>query len=247
MIKAVLFDMGSTLLEFENHPWDELIYQGIDAVYDALFVRGAVLPERHAFCHALRETYRTTWQQAEQSLEEMDIRGLLDEATRGLGLSLSEADLGHLVRAHYMPVSTQVTIYTDTRETLACVRERGLKIGLISNTIWPAQLHKEDLQRFGIMHFFDHLLFSTDVGVRKPHPQIFWTALAALQVTPGEALFVGDRFPEDVAGSKRVGMFSVWKERADRERDPQVVPDAQILHLRELLPLLDGLLKGNGA
>lgn len=247
MIKAVLFDMGSTLLEFENHPWDELIHRGVDAVYDELCTRGAVLPTRQEFSREFHATYTATWKEAEQSLAEMEIRALLDTTARALGLSLSAEDVGHLVRAHYTPVSAQVTIYADTLGTLAHVRDRGLKIGLISNTIWPGQLHKEDLQRFGIIQFFDHLLFSADVGIRKPHPQIFWTALSALHVTPREALFVGDRFPEDVAGPKRVGMFSVWKERADRERDPHVVPDAQIQHLQDLLPVLDRLMKGNDA
>jgi putative hydrolase of the HAD superfamily len=83
--------------------------------------------------------------------------------------------------------------------------------------------------------------------VRKPHPQIFQTALQALDVPPHQAVFVGDRFPEDVAGAKRVGMWSVWKERSDRERDPQIIPDAQIVHLQELLTLLDRWTERNGA
>ena len=99
----------------------------------------------------------------------------------------------------------------------------------------------------GLLEFFDHLLFSTDVGVRKPHPQIFQTALEALNVAPHEAVFVGDRFPEDVAGAKSVGMWGIWKERPDRERLPHVIPDAQIVDLRELLGILDSWTERHGA
>jgi FMN phosphatase YigB (HAD superfamily) len=45
--------------------------------------------------------------------------------------------------------------------------------------------------------------------------------------------------PEDVAGAKRIGMRGVWKERPDRDRLPGVIPDAQIVQLRELLDILD--------
>lgn len=246
MIRAVLFDMGSTLLEFENYPWEELIQQGIDAVYDVLYAHRAVLPERQIFYQQFSDVYRTTWREAEQSLMEMEVRILLENTARELRLALSPDDVSHLVRAHYAPVSAQVTIYADTIDTLSELRRRGLKIGLVSNTVWPGWLHKEDLLRFGLLDFFDHLVFSADLGVRKPHPQIFQSALQALDVSPHEAVFVGDRLPEDVAGSKRLGMLGVWKERPDRERDPNIVPDAQIVHLRELLTHLDIWAKRNG-
>jgi FMN phosphatase YigB (HAD superfamily) len=60
-----------------------------------------------------------------------------------------------------------------------------------------------------------------------------------LQVAPHEAVFVGDRMPEDVAGAKGIGMRGVWKERPDRDRLPRVIPDAQIVQLRKLLDILD--------
>jgi putative hydrolase of the HAD superfamily len=247
VIKAVLFDMGSTLLEFENQPWEELIRQGIEAVYAGLHAHGAVLPGPQEFYQAFRETYRQTWQEAERSLLEMEIRVLLQKTVQELALPLSDAQMWHLVRAHYAPVASQVTIYADTIDTLADVRRRGLKIGLVSNTVWPGILHKEDLERFGILEFFDHVLFSADLGVRKPHPQIFLAALEALNIAPDEAVFVGDRVPEDVEGAMRVGMRGVWKERPDRERLPHVIPDAQIIHLRELLTVLDAWTERNVA
>ena len=247
MIRAVLFDMGSTLLEFENQPWEDLIRQGIEAVYKGLHAHGAMLPTSQEFYQVFRESYRETWRQAEQSLLEMQIRLLLQETAQGLGLLLTEAMLLDLVRVHYSPVSSQVTIYADTIDTLVDVRGRGLKVGLVSNTVWPGALHREDLERFGILELLDYVLFSADLGVRKPHPQIFHAALEALNVAPHEAVFVGDRVPEDVDGAMRVGMRGVWKERPDRERLPHVIPDARIIHLRELPAILDSWTERNDA
>ena len=68
MVKAVLFDLGSTLLEFENQPWDDLLRQGIAAVYNALSIHGAALPSDELFYRAFHDTYSTTWRDAEQSL-----------------------------------------------------------------------------------------------------------------------------------------------------------------------------------
>src|SRR3712207_5927221 len=135
--------MGSTLLEFENHPWEELIRLGVEAVYEGFYARGAVLPGRQEFYEAFRDTYQETWREAEQSLTEMEIRVLLQKAALELGVPLADAEVCDLVRAHHAPVSSQVTIYADTMEALADVRRRGMKIGLVSNTVWPGSFHKE--------------------------------------------------------------------------------------------------------
>jgi hypothetical protein len=64
----------------------------------------------------------------------MEIRLLLEQTARGLGLTLSDADVLSLVRVHYRPVSSQVTMYADTIDTLVEVRSRGLKVGLRNDT-----------------------------------------------------------------------------------------------------------------
>jgi putative hydrolase of the HAD superfamily len=81
----------------------------------------------------------------------------------------------------------------------------------------------------------------------KLHPQIFRTALEALRVAPQEAIFVGDRMAQDVAGAKRVGMHGVWKMRPDRKRLSHLIPDAQIVYRREFLDLLDLWTERHGA
>jgi putative hydrolase of the HAD superfamily len=67
----------------------------------------------------------------------------------------------------------------------------------------------------------DVAVFSSEVGLRKPHPTIFLRALEQLGVEPARALFVGDRLYEDVLGAGRLGMTTmqaVWF-RADEHPD----------------------------
>ena len=122
-----------------------------------------------------------------------------------------------------------------------------MKIGLAPNTIWPESLHRRDLQRFDMIDFLAHLLCSADVGLRKPRRQIFQTALKALNVAPAEAVFVGDRVPEHMVGTMRVGMRGVGKERPDRDRAAGVTPNTQIVHLRKLSAVLDAWTERNDA
>lgn len=118
---------------------------------------------------------------------------------------------------------------------LAELRRRGLKVGLVSNTMYPAELVRARLEEFGLRDRFDVLAFSSEVGWRKPHPAIFQFALDRLGVSPANAVFVGDRVYEDVGGALRVGLRPVLSHRFRQEDPPAGVP--VIRALDELLDL----------
>lgn len=88
-------------------------------------------------------------------------------------------------------------------ETLAALRERGLKLALVSN--YDGRLHRV-VAELGLGRFFDAVLVSSEVGWAKPSPRIYAAALAALRLAPAEALMVGDRLREDVAGARAAGL-----------------------------------------
>jgi len=124
---------------------------------------------------------------------------------------------------------------------LAELRRRGLKTGLVSNTMYPAELMEARLEEFGLKSLFDVLAFSSAVGWRKPHPAIFRFALGRLGVQPDRAVFVGDRVYEDVGGALRAGLWPVLTHQFRQENPPPGVP--VIRDLTELLEL-DALLAG---
>ena len=94
-------------------------------------------------------------------------------------------------------------------------------LGLVSNAFDPGWLLHRDLEQMGLEERLDFSVFSSEVGMRKPHPAIFERALEALEVEPERTLFVGDRLYEDVRGAAEVGMTTVqalWF-RADEHPD----------------------------
>ena len=120
-------------------------------------------------------------------------------------------------------------LYDDALPTLAAVRERGLKIGLLSNTA-------RDLDAFVAHHGLsvDAVLTSRAHGKTKPHEAIFQRMLELLDVSAEEAVMVGDTIEDDIEGARAVGMAAVLVDREGRYgEDVEALDD-----LRELLVVL---------
>ena len=98
---------------------------------------------------------------------------------------------------------------------------------------------KKDLERVGMLGFFDATVFSSEIGIRKPDPRIFREALARIGTEPTETVFVGDRLFDDVTGAQGVGMRAVHTRQFRADVDPTIVPDVTIDRLSELPPILE--------
>src|ERR1044071_8786270 len=114
-------------------------------------------------------------------------------------------------------------VYPDVRDTLTTLRAQGLKLGVVSN--WDHRL-PDLLKGLGLARLFDALVYSSDVGVEKPDPRIFESALRRLDLPAGAALHVGDGRLEDVEGAQAVGMRALHLTRGRGAGD-----------LRDLAPL----------
>jgi putative hydrolase of the HAD superfamily len=99
-----------------------------------------------------------------------------------------------------------------------------------------------ELEAYEMLHYFDARVTSGDVGVLKPHPEIYEHILEMLDLRPDQAVFVGDRPINDIAGANEVGLVSVLMAPPHLERELDgVVPDFTIEKLSELIPLLEKL------
>lgn len=105
--------------------------------------------------------------------------------------------------------------FDDTAETLAALRSRGLKLGLISNLAAP---YKKPFYRHGLAGSFDAILFSCDVGQRKPEPEVYLRIAKELGIHPEGAVMVGDSLRSDYYGAMAVGMAAVLLRRTDKGR-----------------------------
>ena len=119
-----------------------------------------------------------------------------------------------------------VELFDHTHEMLDHVSSH-YRVGAVTNG-------NADIDHIGIGHYFDFFLKSSEVGVSKPHPEIFSEALRHAQCLPREVVHVGDDPVNDVEGAKRVGMRTVWVNVLDREYAGEHQPDATITRLDQL-------------
>ena len=131
--------------------------------------------------------------------------------------------------------------YPGAVTLLKSLRERGIKIGMITNGF--AVTHREKIAILGIEQYFDAMLLSDEVGMIKPDPKIFLHACELLGSDPTETAMVGDRYDRDVIGAQEVGMFTVLINYHRMTLEPGMrPPDAIVDTIDEVggvLPLVD--------
>jgi putative hydrolase of the HAD superfamily len=101
--------------------------------------------------------------------------------------------------------------------------------------------HLRELRRFELFPYLDAYHFSSEVGVRKPHPEIYLKTLGELGVDASCAVFVGDRLIEDVDGAQKVGMKGILALHERRDYTAPVAPDAKIDRLERLPKVVSSL------
>ncbi len=240
-IDAITFDMGDTVVDLrEGHgDYHDRIVTRAGVVYDLLLAAGIALPARGPFTEELALEVEARYQAAVHEQRGVDIYAVMGPIFRDWKLSVPEALIRESGSAYCRPSPTGSALRLGARETLAELRARGYRLGVISNTISPGGFLDRSLANAGILHYFDARIYSSGLGVAKPHPRLFEAALEALAVPAGRAAHVGDRAGADVAGAKRAGMSAVLIRvpgRADDEL-PAVAPDALVDELPDLLAL----------
>jgi putative hydrolase of the HAD superfamily len=231
VLRAVLFDWGDTLMQFAYSP--ELVNAGHRAGLAAIGRDG--LPEVDALTAHFREEYEPLFW-APGTIEEIEYPGLVRRLLADFAVEIDEDELGRYLQAEHTAWDPARILAAHTYPLLESLRERGLKLGLVSNAFDPGWLLHRDLEQMGIAQRLDFSVFSSEVGLRKPHPAIFERALEALGVEPERSLFVGDRLYEDVRGAAEVGMTTVqaiWF-RADDHPDG-AEPDHQAFTQMDVL------------
>ena len=229
-VEAVVFDWGGTLADFVAL---EMI--------DVWTLAGRHLaPGREAeVAQRLCAVEARFWERTAGECRSATLAELVAEASADLGLDVGEAVLEEAAVRHLDAWTPHIRHAGDARATLATLRERGLRLGLLSNTHWPRAFHERFLERDGLVELLDARLYTSEMAHLKPHPSVFEHALEALGVDdPRTAVFVGDRPYDDVWGAKRAGLRGVLVAN-DHAPAWDVTPDATITSLSELPGVLD--------
>lgn len=246
MIRGIIFDLGNTLMYFDG-AWPDTIADGTERMCSYLTERGYPVPVSFAEnFQAVREAGR---QRAMQTNIEYTTENALNDTLAMHNICwIPDAVLPHAVARFYAAESAFWKPYADARATLEQLRERGLKIALLSNAMDHAAILRM-VESANLTEFFDPLLSSAGISHRKPNPQAFQPILKAWQIPPGEILMVGDAAEFDIVGAHRAGMRGVlirdrWETPAallQSSAAAELQPDAVISELSELPGLIDRL------
>ena len=182
----------------------------------------------------------------------------LREVTNALWVSEALNGLGYETEAKDHRIKTALNVffqdYLETLElrphakTLLRNTAEKCKLGLISNFTY-APLIYASLRKLGINQFFNAVIVSETIGWRKPHKQIFQTALKRLHVTAEETIYVGDSPLEDIEGAKEAGMktvfirsqFNTLEGLREIKRQPDIIAE----HLKEVADNLNRIINAN--
>ncbi len=238
--EVVFFDLGDTLV-FDKHPWEPLLNRADAALRASLEGAGYPLaPGAYGEFDTLFELY---YHRRQDNTKEETTVQLLRELMTRQDDSPPEQVLRSAMEAMY--AITQKNWYPegDAVPTLKKLRERGYRLGLISNAADDENVQAL-VDKAGLRDYFELILSSAACGIRKPDKRIFHIALEGLKVPPERTAMVGDTLEADIQGANLIGMYSIWiNRRAELPPDGplEIQPQAVVSALSVLPDLLDDL------
>jgi len=192
-IKAVLFDLDNTLIDFTRAK-----SESVRAASRAMARAGLRIPPEK-----IERMLWTLYQ--EHGIEHQKIFQKLLRATIG---RIDYRILAAGITAYRAAKQQHLHAFPRARFVLSKLRERGFKLGVVSDA--PRMQAWTRLTQAGLADFFSTVTAFEDVRVKKPHYAPFRTAARKLGLHPKKILFVGDSLRRDVTGAKRVGMRTAW-------------------------------------
>jgi HAD superfamily hydrolase (TIGR01549 family) len=238
IIKAVLFDLGDTILEFGRVNKTKAFLAGAKSTYAFLqehrqdvggfpwyFVRNLVrLRVNYFVANLTRRDF--------DSLEVLQAVGARER------VNLSREDWVEFAWRWYEPLSRCARIEDGLHGTLAALKGMGLKLGIVSNTFVNRASLEKHLRQLGLLEFFPVQLYSYEFHIRKPSREIFQIAADRIGEPAQNILFVGDRIDNDIRPALASGMRAVLKAaytNEGRQAPPQTLKIRRLAELPALI------------
>ena len=233
-IEWVWIDLDDTLWDFHANSREAL----------AIIYRQEGLSEYFPDVDTWRKAYidcnRTLWTQ--YNIGEISKEYLMLERFRrvladaGCQAPYDKVLARHLDRVYLECLGRLDALVPGARELLAYLRDKGYKIGVLSNGFREVQHNK--LRSAGIDGMIDLVVLSDDIGINKPDRRIFDHATRMAGTLPEHSLMIGDNPDTDMAGAVRAGWHSIYFNRDGRQphaTDPETI---EITSLQQALGLL---------
>lgn len=205
MVKAVLFDLGNTLISYyTKSEFPEILHASICNCINYIKSKKGKINEN-------------IWENVQEHNHGSPENRVYPLENRLSSIfSIEDPDtITTLCNLFMEPIFDSSRLHDDVVPVLMELKRRGFTIGLISNTPWgsPSRLWKQELERYKLLEYFDDCVFCADVGWRKPDERIFHFALKRLGLEAEECMFVGDDPRWDITGPEAIGMKAVLIDR----------------------------------
>jgi putative hydrolase of the HAD superfamily len=205
-VEAVIFDWGGTLT-----PWHT-----IDFREEAAALAEAAVGADHTAPELLRAAADAVWGRSRDEHTSATIADLFAHA----GLSHDE----ELLTAYREFWEPHTATDPDVPGLFDRLHSDGIRVGVLSNTIWPRDWHEEFFRRDGVLELIHGAVYTSEVPWTKPAPEAFRAAMGAVGVEdPQACAFVGDRLFDDIWGAANVGMRTILVPHSS-------IPEEQIGH-----------------
>ena len=237
--KAVLFDIGETLLNFGKLDTARVLKEAARQTYD--FLRQAHQPVTNFSYYCWRNLISIRLRYFFSNLigRDFDSLTLIKKTGTKKGIRLTEQQWQHLAWLWYEPLSRVAHTEADIIQTLTKLKNLGLKLGIVSNTFVSDFAHDKHLAQLGILDFFSVRIYSYKFNFRKPDRRIFQIAAEQLGEQPQNIVFTGDRIGADIKGALNAGMQAVLK-KAYTNNSKKIPSDVyKISNLAELPELIE--------
>jgi putative hydrolase of the HAD superfamily len=213
MLRAVTFDLWQTLILDTPEGLRQARADRVRGIHDVLAREGIAVEVA-----AVDQAYDAVGAKLEEvwsARRDVGSRGQVRLLLECLGLDGAVPAEGGLMealdQAYCLPILSALPVpNAGALDVLRLLSSHGFALGLVCNTgRTPGKMLRLILERLGLARYLGALSFSDEVGLRKPHPEIFHRTLTALGVVPAEAAHVGDDVTTDVAGARAVGMRAI--------------------------------------
>ena len=229
-IDAVIFDWGGTLTRWHDIDFHAESLALAQAVVQAEDGHG---PEQLG--PRLHRAGNVIWGRSRDHQESATIADLF-----------SEAGLEHdpeLLSAYYDFWEPHTATDPEVGPLFTSLRAAGIRVGVLSNTIWPREWHRGFFERDGVLELIDGDVYTSEIPWTKPSRHAFEAAMAAVGAEdPARCVYVGDRLFDDVWGAHQAGMRAIHIPLSNIPREQightEGDPDAVVHSLTEILEVV---------
>ena len=237
-IKAVLFDLGETLLSFGRFSPTRVFRQGARLSYEYLKSCGQVVGNFEYYCWRNLIALHVRHLISNITQNDFNSSALLRGMGKKKGIRLDRQQWQQFSWLWYEPLSKIAAVEPDIKQTLARLKELGLELGIVSNTFVSGDSLERHLEQVGILEFFPVRLYSYQYDFRKPNRRLFRIAAERIGEMAEHIAYVGDRIDKDILPALKVGMVPILK--AAYTNAGKKLPEGafKITHVSELPALI---------